>query len=121
MLKKVVSANYRNRKATNRWLVRDRSQEPHQAVEVACVVATNVAFCPSTKDEVGFGCNVVAFCEKVEEETEDRSGEALEQQGFVRIRFNVLLEFYHDEHDPVHLEGCKRLVLRHDGTMYAML
>jgi hypothetical protein len=120
MWKKIVSANYRDREdATNqgRWLIRDFEQAPREAVEVKQVIATNVAFCPSSAWETGFGCTTVAFCEAAEVQTEELSIDALKEQGFVKLRF----EGYRFFNRKTHVETCQQLLLRSDGSMYAIV
>jgi len=62
----IVSANYRDRRSSNPWLIREESQHPSEAVECKAVIATDVAFCPSSSFEEGFGCSTVAFCDTAE-------------------------------------------------------
>lgn len=50
---KIISANYRNRDSEKKWLVRDESQTPEEAVEASTVQAKGVRFCRSGAAEQG--------------------------------------------------------------------
>lgn len=65
MSKFVVSANYRDRQSPYKWLVRRVDEPIDKAVACEFVRCSGVTFGDSNKEEKGFGCNRVAFCENV--------------------------------------------------------
>jgi hypothetical protein len=108
---KIVSANYHDRNSDHRWLIRDADQDPEQAVAVKSVIATDVAFCQSTSYEAGFGCSIVAQCQTAEEaENPEQIGE--------RLRFDFDA-FY--TKDRVRVPTCHQLLLKEDGSMWAII
>lgn len=116
----VVSPNYRDRKSELRWLYRKDTERPDRAHAVPAIQATRVHFTYSHEFEVGFSCDMVAVCEKVDT---SRPADELE---LVQI-------FFHKNEDPTMLmgfyiagtknriHGCKHLVLKTNGTMFAVL
>mgnify|MGYP003436407028 CR=1 FL=1 len=65
MSKFVVSANYRDRNSQYKWLVRRIDEPIEKAVACEIVNCSGVTFGDSNKEESGFGCNIVAYCENV--------------------------------------------------------
>lgn len=65
MSKFVVSANYRDRNSQYKWLVRRVKEPIEKAVACEIVHCSGVTFGDSNKDEYGFGCKVVAYCDNV--------------------------------------------------------
>lgn len=65
-VKMIVSANYKDREAPEKWLFRKKDQPPKNAVACKCLKAIGVVFKDSSDREQGFGCTKVAFCESVE-------------------------------------------------------
>jgi|GEM_PF-1287252 len=110
---RIVSANFNNRRSPQRWLIRDHNQSPEQAVAVVGVIAYNIAFCPSTTYEAGFGCSTVAFCERAE-----GMDNPVVPAGAVRLKFRGF-SFYGPDDEEV--PACKTLVLMPDGAMYGLL
>lgn len=64
-MKKVISANYRDRSSPFKWLVRDYDQHPDSAIECKRVFADEVRFETSNEIEQGFGCAIVAISEQI--------------------------------------------------------
>lgn len=113
--KNILSANYRDRGAKKRWLLRGFKEEPELAREHAALVATDVIFGPSTDYEVGFGCSKVAKCKEV-----TRYRKSTPPKAATRLRFNGL-DFYVDGGSGRPVQRCKQLILLADGSMYAIL
>lgn len=66
MPKFVVSANYRDRNSSLKWLVRRVDDPVSSAVAVPSLELRGVAFAQSFHpDEIGYGCKVVATCDEV--------------------------------------------------------
>lgn len=105
---KVVSANYRNRNSAYPWLVRDEHEPISAARAFKKVVASGVIFKSSNKDEEGFGCRVVAYCEHA-------VGEEREASEF-KLRFNGA-DFVDEKGNEV--PSCKSLILGSDRSMVA--
>lgn len=114
---KIVSANYFDRDSALRWLVRDASQRPSERNAVSAVVATGVAFCPSSDYEQGFGCAVIAQCETAE--VRDVTGEDL--VGAERLGFQPWGLEFHVKSSNQHVDVVDKLILLPDGTMYGVL
>jgi hypothetical protein len=114
--KKVVSANYKDRTSSRRWLIRDENQPIDAAKAFKMVKATNVTFEPSNADERGFGCARVAFCETAE--GFDKS------QGFNKEELTEIVfggyDFYESKTDKV-VEKVAELYLAPNGKMYAQV
>lgn len=121
----IVSANYRDRKAAEKWLVRPIESDPqYDFTQVSGVLASNARFTRSGQWEAGFGCGIVAKCQEVTLVSVDvPTPEALKEHGYARIRFShVSDEFYpEDSVDVTHCEisSVSTLVLLPDGSMYA--
>ena len=116
MLQIIVSENYRNRSSEYRWLVRNMSQKPDQALAFKSVSATCVAFSRSSDDESGLGCNMIACCETAvgSNESEPHTTKGGRPPG-VRLRF--VENRFVDENNSV-VETCSALYLCADGSMY---
>lgn len=108
---KIVSRNYRDRDSDDLWLLRDADTSPDAAQPVSSIVATSVAFCASSRIEVGFGCRVIALCGTVE------PGHPPSEEG-VQLHFNGA--FFEDP-DGRRVIKCDKLILNADGSMYATL
>jgi len=112
----IVTPNYADRHNRNfRWLVRDASHTPTEVPQgFKAVVATGVAFGPSTRFEEDFGCGTVAFAKSVSVSSED----SVLPPKAIELRFNGLAFV-----DPQgqYVGKCASLVLRTDGSMYAVI
>lgn|SRR3989338_1187323 len=109
---KIVSANYRDRKAKKRWLVREEDEPPSKAKAFESVYATGVTFRASSAYEDGFGCTIVAYCETAEGDGKVPA----EVQGF-RLHFYV--QWFKNARTLEVVRTCDELVLKADGAMFA--
>ena len=109
----IVSANYKDPHAKERWLVRGENDRLTEVQKVSSVTAQEVKFTYSTV-EIGFGCSTVAKVETLN--LDPTSNEP--DKGEVKLRFGTV-SFYTNENKPV--ESCYRLRLTPDGSMYAIL
>jgi hypothetical protein len=103
----IVSANYRNRYAKSRWLVRKVGQKPEEALEYKSVAAKGVTFRDSDAYEQGFGCSTVAYCESAVGDT----------KGFTdgqRLRFD---RYMFIDPNGNYVEKVAELALHPDGSM----
>ncbi len=107
----IVSANYRDRNSRYRWLIRRENEELSKAVAYQSVTATGVKFRDSNKEEEGFGCKMVAFCETAE-------GENPEPQK-VKLHFNGTSFVRAGTREVV--EKCSSLTLGADGSVSAVV
>ncbi len=90
---KIVSANYRKSDSPFPWLLRDVNQSPKEAKPFKVIKATNVEFRDSEEDEKGFGCTIVACCEKADGYN---IPETLDTNSFIELKFDGRRSF----HDP---------------------
>jgi hypothetical protein len=112
MSKFVVSANYRDRSSSYRWLVRRYDEPIEKAVACKRVVAKGVRFQASNQGESGFGCTTVAVCD---------SAELFDQETLAkRLRFDGV-SFLVDEKDGPHVSGVNELQLGEAGEILAVL
>ena len=112
----IVSANYRDRKSSLRWLIRDAGQKPDEAQAVSAIFATGVIFCPASDYEVGFGCSTVAHCRFAVEGRGERVTDA------TRIHFDGYGGFYTVVNGQnQYVDGVAQLELRADGSIHASL
>jgi len=111
----IVSRNYRDRSSPKYWLLREWDQEPQEAKEYEAVVATGIAFCPSTSYESGFGCSTVGFCTSAIglNQAPDLPEEA-EPIRFDGVDFRRVA-------DNSQISWCEQLILLQDGKMHAVL
>lgn len=80
-MKKIISANYRNRSSAFPWLIRNHGQDPREAVAVKSIEAKGVKLVKSSEYEEGFGCRMVAVAEEA-------TFEGAEQQQSVDLYFS---------------------------------
>jgi hypothetical protein len=114
---KIVSANYRDRRSKKPWLVRNASEHPRKAVAFKEVhIKGHTTFCTSERYEQGFGCSVVASCQEATGTNDSFPTQLSEVK--TRIHFNVF-RFVDEAGNDV--PECKELLLRADGSMYAVL
>ena len=111
---KVVSANYLDRKAAQRWMMRDRDQSPSEAKTFSTIVATGVTFEPSNKREMGFGCATVAYCKTAI----GSNRPTIAGKDEIKLSFDGT---YFVDPDKKRISKCAALRLEADGGMYAVL
>lgn len=113
-MKQIVSANYLDRQSESPWLVRpdEAGAEPKPA---RGVLVTGATFGPSSEEEAGFGCQIVAHSESVVPLCEAPSTE-----GFTRIEFSRY-DFYPQGAitPPCRIESIEELLLLPDRSMWA--
>jgi hypothetical protein len=112
----VVSANYRDRSSKYKWLVRREEDPIEKVVAFKEVRAEGVIFKPSSKLEEGFGCKLVAYCERVNLGGGERAHEfEMSQMGMSVEK----LEFDGSQICKlIPIEKLQSLDLCNDGTMY---
>lgn len=115
----IVSANYRNRKSKNRWLMRSAEQKPKEAKALTSVAATEIRFKKSKAEELGFGCYMIAEAQTVEVskavDNDIRVGE-------VKLLFCLVSQrAWFQTVDGVKVDSCVSLRLTPNGSMYAVL
>lgn len=117
---KVVSANYFDRDASNRWLIRPAHVEPDEddarIKAVPLVIVSDVCFVRSNEAEDGFGCTVVGICSNAE--TELTRLHLHEMEKAITLHFNF--DSFEDE-DGNTVRYCDKLYLLSDGTMRVIL
>ena len=111
----IVSANYRDRKSSKHWLVRDEKDQPKTATAFNSVVATNINFTTSDAYESGFGCAIVAKAETAV--GSDAVGDA-KSENEVSLRF---CGHWFETTSGDKVKSCAQLRLNSDGSMYAVL
>jgi|SRR3989338_11151215 len=110
----IVSANYLDRQAKKRWLVREAQHSPKRAEPVLSVELENVQFVESGYFEHGFGCNVVAKAKTVVAlKTSNRK-----RKNEVKLLFIVN---YFMTQDRDYVDSCASLRLTPNGSIYATL
>ncbi len=102
----VVSANYRDRSSSLKWLVRSKDQAPEDAIAVNSVEATGVKFVRSSVYEEGFGCRIVAECDSVVADVAD-----------LKPAHNLLQfdDYYFVDITGDRIDSCDRLTLTESG------
>jgi len=86
----VVSANYLERASDFRWLFRRDSEDADAAVAARYLCCEGVTFGDAPEREVGFGCEVVAFCRDVLTSRPARFDvSAFQGLGAVQLRFRT--------------------------------
>lgn len=111
----VVSANYFERNSVFRWLIRRADEHPTEAIGCRRVDLRDVAFCPSSAYEDGFGCKVIAEAsdaKPMRHAIAEESRESWRALEFSANRF-VLIG------TSIGIDGAERLRLLSDGTILA--
>lgn len=123
----IISANYRDRSSVNKWLVREESQKPEQAIPVKSVVATGVVFQGSNHYESGFGCSTVARALDVDyhfDGYQDKWGDTYNKSPKVKAKHQDLgfngSYFYLKDSEKMR-NTLEELVLLSDGKMKALV
>lgn len=111
----VVSGNYHDRNAPEKWLMRNKTSPLEHAKAYKAVVAAGVTFHYPSDDEDRFGCSKVAHCE-IAHGTNPLSLEV--KKGLTHLRFSCG-GIVTDDHKQV--DACTMLYLYPDGQMYAIL
>lgn len=112
----IVSGNYNERLAQIKdfpWLLRSKSDQPRNATPYRSVMAQNVTFGASTEYEKGFGCMTVAYCETAIGSNANIGARA----DHVRLKFGT---YYFEDPNGKTIYACKSLLLRADGSVYAI-
>ena len=118
-MSKIVTANYRNRDAKEKWLVRDENERPDAAIAFSTIVAKGVKFKASTGYwEEGFGCVVVAVCEEATGYDELPKELNLSAEHIIPLKFNIIFGFYNFDISGV-IEKAEELYLSNTGEMWA--
>lgn len=113
----IVSRNYRDRTSPYKWLFRKEGETPEQAVACKAIDCTNVAFIESSQHEAGFGCRMVARCEKIAPvDIEPRPN----VYRAVKLKFDGIESFY-EAGTASRVTNCDLLTLTGIGNMYAQL
>ncbi len=112
----VVTKNYRNFHDKAKWLIRGLNEEMIAAKPFTAVVATNVTFGSSNRDEYSFGCRTVIRADFVVGTNPAGIANGA-KTGQVQLTFNNDV-FLHGGHI---VKAVDELDLRPDGKMYAYL
>ena len=112
----IISANYRDRKSPNRWLIRHATQEINQAQAVPSLTAQKVAFVESHGlQEEGFDCWIVGQAESAEVAT-DESNQIRTSE--TKLRFE---RDHFETQKGKRVDSCTSVRLTPDGSVYAIL
>lgn len=114
----IVSANYRNRKAPLKWLVRRADEPESKAREVASVRCFGVSFEPSENHGIagwGFACKAVAVCDQVVEDVPPASDGTPGE----KLVFDTSLGQFYRTQPTVLVKTCEVLDLHEDGAVWS--
>ncbi len=113
-MNKIISANYRDRRSSVKWLVRDESQDPTKAEQCKAIIAKNVKFESSNSYENGFGCSMIANAQSAE----------TSEDGLIIPENSIILTFdgmNFVDADEKAIRQVKELYLFEDGRMLAVV
>jgi hypothetical protein len=114
----VVSANYLNRGAEDKWLMRESEQKPEESTTCKAIVATGITFQQSSVER-GFGCRMVAMCESATQHDSLTEREIAEDEEEIPLRFDG--RCFVSELNQKYVHSCDELRLSPDGRMVAIV
>lgn len=111
----VVCLNYKNPKdKKHRWLWRTEGQDADAALPASSICTTRGLFRKSARGEVGFGGNIVAYCDDAKLNADTPTGVELQAIDFDGLNF--IKRFKKET-----ILSFKGLVLEPNGDMFVIL